>query len=62
VSGVVLKYVRANGDTVAKDETVIIMESMKMELEVRTKVAGVITYKAETGASVAAGQTRAVVC
>jgi len=62
VGGVVLKFVRANGDTVAKDETVLIMESMKMELEVKSKAAGVITYKTETGATVAAGQTIAVVC
>ena len=61
VAGVVLKFVRANGDTVAKDETVLIMESMKMELEVRSKAAGVVTFKAETGATVAAGQILAVV-
>lgn len=61
VGGVVLKFLRASGDTVAKDESVILMESMKMELEVKSKAAGVITYQAETGASVAAGQTLAVV-
>ena len=62
VGGVVLKFLRQNGDTVAKDESVLIMESMKMELEVRSKAAGVITFKTETGATVAAGQTLAVVC
>ena len=62
VGGVILKFLRANGDTVAKDESVLIMESMKMELEVRSKVAGVITYKTESSATVAAGQTLAVVC
>lgn len=62
VGGIILKHVRSNGDTVAKDETILIMESMKMELEVRSKSAGVVTYKADTGSTVAAGQVIAVVC
>ena len=62
VGGTVLRYLKANGDTVAKDESVIIIESMKMELEVKTKVAGVITYKVGTGESAAAGQVLAIVC
>ena len=61
VAGTVLRYVRANGDHVEKDEPVVIMESMKMELEVKSKVAGTVTYKADTGSSVAAGQVLAVV-
>ena len=61
VAGTVLRYVRSNGDHVEKDEPVVIMESMKMELEVKSKVAGTITYKADTGSSVAAGQVIAVV-
>ena len=61
VAGTVLRYVRSNGDHVEKDEAVLIMESMKMELEVKSKVAGTITYKADTGASVAAGQVIAIV-
>ena len=47
---------------VVKDESVIIIDSMKMELEVKTKVAGVITYKVGTGESAAAGQVLAIVC
>ena len=62
VAGVILKYLRANGDRVEKDESVIIMESMKMELEIKAKAAGVITYRADIGSSVAAGQAIAVVC
>ena len=62
VGGTVLRYLKANGDTVVKDESVIIIESMKMELEVKTKVAGVITYKVGTGESAAAGQVLAIVC
>jgi oxaloacetate decarboxylase (Na+ extruding) subunit alpha len=61
VSGIILRYLRANGDRVEKDESVIIMESMKMELEIKTKAAGFIIYKDVTGSSVAAGQTIAVV-
>ena len=62
VGGTVLRYLKANGDTVAKDESVIIIESMKMELEVKSKTAGVITYKVGTGESAAAGQVLAIVC
>ncbi|MEZ7912702.1 MAG: sodium-extruding oxaloacetate decarboxylase subunit alpha [Propionivibrio sp.] len=61
VAGTVLRYVRSNGDHVEQDELVLILESMKMELEVKSKVAGTITYKADTGASVSAGQVIAVV-
>lgn len=61
VSGLVLKYVKANGDRVEKDETVLVMESMKMELEIKTKAAGTVTFLCETGASVAAGQVLAKV-
>jgi oxaloacetate decarboxylase alpha subunit len=61
VSGVVLKFVKSNGDRVEKDETVLIMESMKMELEIKSKAAGTITFLVETGASVAAGQVLAKV-
>ena len=61
VAGTVLRFVRSNGDHVEQDEPVLILESMKMELEVKSKVAGTITYKADTGASVSAGQVIAVV-
>ena len=58
----VIELLVKTGDTVAKDESVLIMESMKMELEVKCKAAGVITYKIDSGATVAAGQTLAIVC
>jgi len=61
VSGIVLKFLRANGDTVEKNESVVMMESMKMELEIKSKVAGVITYVVDNGAQVAADQTLAIV-
>ncbi|HSW63473.1 MAG TPA: sodium-extruding oxaloacetate decarboxylase subunit alpha [Dissulfurispiraceae bacterium] len=59
VSGTVLKFAKNNGDAVAAEDTVIVLESMKMELEIKTKAAGAITYLVETGASVAAGQVLA---
>ena len=61
VAGTVLRLVRAEGDTVGKDETLLIMESMKMELEVRSHDAGVVSFKAAAGSAVAAGQIIAVV-
>lgn len=59
VSGTVLKFAKNHGDAVAVEDTVIVLESMKMELEIKTKAAGAITYLVETGASVAAGQVLA---
>ncbi len=59
VSGVILKYVKRNGDKVEKDETVLLMESMKMELEIKSKAAGTIVFVVDAGATVAAGQVLA---
>ena len=50
------------GSQVRGGQEIIVIESMKMELEVKTKVAGVITYKVGTGESAAAGQVLAIVC
>ena len=61
VGGTVLRFLKANGDTVAQDESVIIIESMKMELEVKSKVSGIITYKVGAGESAVAGQALAIV-
>lgn len=59
VSGVVLRFAKNNGDRVENDETVLVMESMKMELEIITKSSGTITFLVDTGASVEAGQVLA---
>lgn len=61
VSGTVLKLAKNNGDIVDKEDTVIVIESMKMELEIKTNTAGTITFLVEIGASVAAGQVLAKV-
>ena len=57
----VLEVRVADGQSVDVGDTLVLLESMKMELEVKSKVAGTITYKADTGASVSAGQVIAVV-
>lgn len=61
VSGTVLKFAKNNCDIVDKEDTVIVIESMKMELEIKTNAAGTITFMVEIGASVAAGQVLAKV-
>lgn len=44
VAGVVLKLIFKDGDTVRKGETVAIIESMKMELEIKSPYDGKIEY------------------
>lgn len=55
VSGVILRLLKNNGERVEDDETILVMESMKMELEIKTKVGGTITFLVEPGAGVEAG-------
>jgi biotin carboxyl carrier protein len=40
--GVVIKVLVAAGETVEKGQAVVVMESMKMQMELRTTVAGVV--------------------
>ena len=61
VAGTLLKYAVAEGASVNKGDTVVILESMKMELEVKSPVAGKIHFVAATGSQVANGQTLAEV-
>lgn len=61
VSGLVLRFTKNNGDRVTVDETVLVMESMKMELDIKTNTAGTITYTVAAGVSVSAGQILAVI-
>ena len=46
-------------EAVNKGDTVVILESMKMELEVKATVAGKIHFVAATGSQVSNGQTLA---
>ena len=59
VAGTLLKQCFANGTKVTKGQTVIIIESMKMELEVKSPADGTITYSVPTGTQITAGQTLA---
>ncbi len=61
VAGTLLKQCFANGTKVSKGQTVIIIESMKMELEVKASDDGTITYSVPTGTQITAGQTLATI-
>jgi oxaloacetate decarboxylase alpha subunit len=56
VAGTVLRYTVGEGDEVQKGATVIIIESMKMELEIKSTAAGKIHFLVPTGTQVAAQQ------
>ncbi|MFI3257513.1 MAG: sodium-extruding oxaloacetate decarboxylase subunit alpha, partial [Spirochaetales bacterium] len=56
VAGTLLKHVASSGTTVKTGDTVMIIESMKMELEVKAPCDGPITYVVQPGAAVTAGQ------
>ena len=59
VAGTLLKQCLSNGDSVTKGQTVIIIESMKMELEVKAPCDGTISYSVASGTQVANGQVLA---
>jgi biotin carboxyl carrier protein len=60
--GLVIKVVVSVGDTVAKNDQVVILESMKMENELRSPRDGVVTaVKVEAGASVEKDQVLVVI-
>ncbi|MCQ2594324.1 MAG: sodium-extruding oxaloacetate decarboxylase subunit alpha [Treponemataceae bacterium] len=59
VAGTFLKTVVAEGASVTAGQTVIMIESMKMELEVKATVAGTIHFLASAGNAITAGQTLA---
>ena len=59
VAGTLLKQCLSNGASVTKGQTVIIIESMKMELEVKAPCDGTISYSVAAGTQVANGQTLA---
>lgn len=61
VAGTLLKYAVSEGASVNKGDTVVVLESMKMELEVKSPAAGKIHFAVATGSQVANGQTLAEV-
>ncbi len=56
VAGTLLKYAVAEGAAVKADTTIIIVESMKMELEIKAGTAGSVHFLAATGSQISAGQ------
>jgi oxaloacetate decarboxylase alpha subunit len=61
VAGTILRYAVDEGSAVKTADTVIIIESMKMELEIKTTVAGSVHFLVTAGAQVASGQSMAEV-
>ncbi|MBP5520399.1 MAG: pyruvate carboxylase subunit B, partial [Treponema sp.] len=61
VAGTLLRYAVSEGAAVKADTTVIIVESMKMELEIKAGAAGKIHFIAATGSQIAQGATLAEV-
>lgn len=61
VAGTLLKQCFANGTKVSKGQTVIIVESMKMELEVKATEDGTITYSVPAGTQITNGQVLATI-
>ena len=59
VAGTLLKQCFANGTQVTKGQTIIIIESMKMELEVKAPVDGSVSYSVAAGTQVSNGQVLA---
>jgi acetyl-CoA carboxylase biotin carboxyl carrier protein len=61
ITGTVWKIEVAVGDTVQEGDTVVILESMKMEMPVEAEDAGVVTeIRCEEGQSVSEGDTLVV--
>ena len=61
VAGTLLKQCFANGTKVSKGQTIIIVETMKMELEVKSPADGTITYTVPAGTQIANGQVIATI-
>lgn len=59
--GDIIKLVYEDGDDVEAGAAVVVMEAMKMQLEVKSRTAGTITYKVNAGASVKGDQPIAVI-
>jgi oxaloacetate decarboxylase alpha subunit len=56
VAGTLLKHVASEGSSVSVGQTVIIIESMKMELEIKATAAGTVHFLAAPGTQISAGQ------
>ena len=56
VAGTLLRFAVSNGSSVNTGDTIIVLESMKMELEVKASASGVVTFTAQEGTQVQNGQ------
>jgi oxaloacetate decarboxylase alpha subunit len=56
VAGTILRYVVNEGAQVASGDTIIIIESMKMELEIKATASGAVHFLVPTGTQVASQQ------
>ncbi|MCL2440684.1 MAG: sodium-extruding oxaloacetate decarboxylase subunit alpha [Treponema sp.] len=56
VAGTILRFVASEGADVKAGDTILIQESMKMELEIKTSVAGKVHFLVQTGTQVASKQ------
>jgi oxaloacetate decarboxylase alpha subunit len=59
VAGVLLKYAVQEGAQVKSGDTIIIIESMKMELEIKATAAGKVHFIVALGTQVASQQVLA---
>jgi oxaloacetate decarboxylase alpha subunit len=56
VAGTIIRYAVAEGAAVKAGDNVVIMESMKMELEIKATTAGKVHFLSTPGAKVASQQ------
>jgi oxaloacetate decarboxylase alpha subunit len=56
VAGTILRYAVNEGAQVASGDTIIIIESMKMELEIKATAAGTVHFLVPAGTQVASQQ------
>ncbi len=56
VAGVVLRYSVSEGDTVSNGQTIAIIESMKMELEIKANASGKVHFIAALGTALVSKQ------
>ena len=61
VAGTLLKYVVSEGSSVSADTTILLVESMKMELEIKAGSAGKVHFVATPGTQIAAGTVVATI-
>lgn len=56
VAGTLLKHVVASGSDVNEGDTILMIESMKMELEVKATASGKVEFAVQPGSAITAGQ------